>query len=48
MRQRNVDPSSSSVMSVKSFGEEEFFLIAMVATFLVSSSLELSSCESHS
>jgi hypothetical protein len=34
-------------MSVKSFGEEKF-LIAMVANFLVSSSLELSSFESHS
>jgi len=47
MRQKSVDLSSSSVKLVKSFGEE-CFLIAMVATFFVSSSLELSSFESHS
>jgi hypothetical protein len=47
MRQKSVDLSSSSVKLVKSFGEEECFLIAMVATFFVSS-LELSSFESHS
>ena len=48
MRQKSVDLSSSSVKLVKSFGEQECFLIAMVATFFVSSSLELSSFESHS
>jgi hypothetical protein len=47
MRQKSVDLSSSSVKLVKSFGEEHF-LIAMVATFFVSSLLELSSFESYS
>ena len=34
MRQKSVDLSSSLVKLVKSFGEEECFLIAIVATFL--------------
>jgi hypothetical protein len=48
MREKSVELSSSSVKLVKSFGDEECFLIAMVATFFASSSLELSSFESHS
>jgi len=48
MRQKSMELFSSSVMSLKSLGEENFFLIAIATTFLVSSSLELSPFESHS